>query len=466
MKPSPSRASTTTRIGRAWPPDAAASPKRQKKAHSREHDHLRNLQAKPASVPLKTSLLIICSLLTLPVQAIAQQQVPPATATLSADTAWTGEPLSLRITLFSPGPFSGAATFDFPEVPGLFFVNTGSPTVGTRTIDGSEYTTQDHRILVVSQRDGTNTIPPFTIRYKGRPTFTADPEPFQTSTPELRFTTQRPPGMEDDDVVVVATKVDFSQSWSDLPDDKKLMAGDALMRTITRTTENTSAIMLPPPPVTAPAGVKVYLADPVVEDKFDRGDLNATRTDEITYQFQNDGSFTLPDLTFDWWNPDSKSIQSATLEGQVVEVASPPAPPLTQQVAKSPGRFIIVLLILAVIVWRLPRIIRVARIKWHAYKTDPERLAARTVVAACRSHDAIKAHTALNQWLLLTRAHPSTLLDREQNILAKVCYGTEANEAPWSGQALLDAFKDTRRHALSQGKKSSKKTPLPALNPT
>ncbi|MEM7145270.1 MAG: BatD family protein [Verrucomicrobiota bacterium] len=413
-----------------------------------------------------TSLLIICGLLTIPAKTIAQQQVPPATATLSAETAWTGEPLSLRITLFSPGPFSGAATFDFPEVPGLFFVNTGSPTVGTRTIDGSQYTTQDHRILVVSQRDGANTIPPFTIRYNGRPSFTADPEPLQTTTPELRFTTQRPPGMENDDVVVVAAKLDFSQSWSDLPDDKKLAAGDALVRTITRSTENTSAIMLPPPPISAPEGVKVYLADPVIEDKFDRGDLNATRTDEITYQFQNGGSFTLPDLTFDWWNPDTKSIQSATLIGQVVEVTAPPAPPLTEKVAKSPGRFIIFLLILAVILWRLPWIIRATRVKWHAFRTDRERLATRKVAAACRAHDATQAHTALNQWLLLTRAQPSPTLDLEQTILAQVCYGTEPETTSWSGRALLNAFKDTRRHALSQGKKSSRKSPLPALNPT
>jgi hypothetical protein len=68
--------------------------------------------------------------------------VAPVRAELSETTAWTGEAVSLVVTLYSPGPFSGTAAFEIPQLPRTAFVKVGNPLVGSEQIEGESYLTQ------------------------------------------------------------------------------------------------------------------------------------------------------------------------------------------------------------------------------------------------------------------------------------------------------------------------------------
>ena len=72
---------------------------------------------------------------------IACPSVSPAAevvqAKLGKDAAWTGEAVPLIVTLYSPGPFSGTAAFDLPELPLTVSVKSGNPLVGTEHVDAS-----------------------------------------------------------------------------------------------------------------------------------------------------------------------------------------------------------------------------------------------------------------------------------------------------------------------------------------
>ena len=89
----------------------------------------------------------------------------PVRAELGKETAWAGEAVPLFITLYSPGPFSGTAAFDLPEVPQLIFVKIGSPMVASEEIDDESYMTQRHEFRSYTQLSGRIVIPPFRVRF-------------------------------------------------------------------------------------------------------------------------------------------------------------------------------------------------------------------------------------------------------------------------------------------------------------
>ena len=209
-------------------------------------------------------------------------------AKIEKESAWTGEAVSLNITLYSPGPFSGTASFDLPELPQTVFIKTGNPVVGSESFDGESLFTQRHQITVYTQRSGEIVVPPIPVRFSGKKTFVGDPVLFEDATPELRFQSNRPPGSESLGVVIAATDFETSQVW--IPNNPTtLQPGDVIQRTITRTASGTTAMMFQPASRSAPGSVRVYLTDPIVADETDRGQSTAKRIDTMKYQFERAG---------------------------------------------------------------------------------------------------------------------------------------------------------------------------------
>lgn len=175
------------------------------------------------------SVLLFHSL-QLPVESPAAETVR---AKVGKETAWTGEAVPIIITLYSPGPFSGTAAFDLPELPQTVFVKTGTPLVGSEEIDDESYITQRHEFALYTQRSGKIVIPAFRVRFAGKKTFTSDAEPMEGITSELQFESKRPPGTESMGVVISATAMKIEQSWNPMSP-SEIEAGDVILRTITR----------------------------------------------------------------------------------------------------------------------------------------------------------------------------------------------------------------------------------------
>ena len=380
-----------------------------------------------------------------------------------------GEQVAVSVTLFSPGPFSGTAAFDLPEIPGVYFLKSGSPLVGSEEVEGESWFTQLHELTVFSQREGEVVIPPIRVRYEGKRSFTGKPEPFAGSTPELRFTSKRPPGLEDAVVVVVASEMEIEQKWSS-GEGAELQAGDAVVRTITREAGATSAMMLPPADASSPDGVAAYAGNPEVLDKSERGESLASRTDTITYQFTRGGSFTVPDLTFTWWDPGSESVRSRALEGRTFKVASAPGVGAEDPAKAGNGwkQVLIVLVAILVLAWLLWKPVAVVTARIRRHLEAPERLAAKRVVSACRRNDASGAHAALLHWRRVSGAGQSdqSELDNTLHELARICFGREPEPFQWKGADLLRTFKRARANWRARSEDRSHDSPtLPNLNP-
>ena len=115
------------------------------------------------------------------------QAFEPVQAELGKEVAWTGEAVPLIITIYSPGPFSGTAAFDLPELPQTVAVKVGNPVVGSEDVDGESYLTQRHVFHLYTQQSGQVAIPSFRVRFSGKRTFTSDAEAMEGETPDLRW---------------------------------------------------------------------------------------------------------------------------------------------------------------------------------------------------------------------------------------------------------------------------------------
>lgn len=105
----------------------------------------------------------------------------------------------------------------------------------------------------------------------------------------------------------------MQQSWS--PPLKNLHAGDSIERRITVTATKMQAMLIPPLPLEAPAGLRIYPEEPVVQDqKTDRGDfVYGRRTESAKYFIQKEGDYTLPAIQLKWWNLSTNRLVTTVL---------------------------------------------------------------------------------------------------------------------------------------------------------
>ncbi len=420
------------------------------------------------------SVLLVCLYWLCSVSA-SVTAAEPVMAQLAKDSAWTGEAVSLVITLYSPGPFSGTAAFDLPELPQTVLMRGGSPLVGSESIDGETFFTQRHELTVYTQRSGTIEIPAFRVRFSGKKTFTSPAEPIEGVTPRLSFESKRPPGTDQLGFVLTATSMQVTQSWS--PDGvDTLHAGDVIERRIKRIATGTTAMMIAPISSVASEGVRVYDVEPVVQDRSERGDSSAERSDTVKYQFERPGTFTLADTTIAWWDADAGELKREILRGKTIRVVGNH---VASQARLEPGRksrvtglymtSAVTLCIGISLIWKLIP-------TWTAPPRHSEAAAAGRLLAACRDNDVNRAYAALLRWKRIVSSGAidqlqkevidGTSFSHEQQRLARRLFGQDEAAAPWTGEQLASAFTQTRCAFLDQRQVGIPlRSSLPALNP-
>ena len=63
-----------------------------------------------------------------------------------------------------------------------------------------------------------------------------------------------------------------------------------------------------------------------------RADMTGTRITDIHYRFVHKGQYTLPELSFQWWNTTKRKVEKISLPAITVEVNSAPPLPLDQRI--------------------------------------------------------------------------------------------------------------------------------------
>ncbi|XZE52205.1 hypothetical protein SH139x_003888 [Planctomycetaceae bacterium SH139] len=414
----------------------------------------------------------LCAILgLLPASLLTAQE--PVRAELGEESVWMGQAVPLLVTLYSPGPFSGTAAFELPKIPRTIVMKAGTPLVGNEDIDGVSYFTQQHEFTIYTQQTGEVVIPAFRIRFSGKKTFTSEPESMEGSTPELLFESRRPPDTEQFSALVSAAELASTQSWN--PEaTEPIKAGDIVERTIARRVSGTAAMMMPPVTTAAPLDVRVYLDDPIIKDQIQRGEATAERIDTIKYQFEQAGTYQLPEMSFVWWDVQSSELKRTMVPGNTFTVEGP------QAAAESTSGLSEFRWLLAILVVGFLSIGTVTKLlsAWRLRHNRPEEIAARRLLAACHMNAPADAYTALLQWQkLVCGAHrasgikffrsagDASSLEAEQAVLARHLFGGESPQGAWAGQKLAATFTQARRRIRLTVRGHRAARSLPQLNP-
>ncbi|TWT35865.1 hypothetical protein KOR34_07610 [Posidoniimonas corsicana] len=378
---------------------------------------------------------------------------------------WVGQKAPFYVKLRSLGPFTGAASFSLPQVPRAVIVGVGNPTVSTEDGGDDTWYVQTHEFALFSQASGKVVLPAFEVRFGGRDEPAGPPVDRVEKTSEVTFDVKNPPGRQGDAYLVTTSEIDVTERWDPQPADAK--QGDVFRRTISQSAEQVTGMALAPPPRGAPPGVKVYLADPQVSDKTNRGDFIGARTDTITYMLTEPGEVTLPAIKYVWWNPAKESFGDTTLPSVTIDVAAV-AVPVVDPKPKAPARVPVWLLIaiaagVSLVVWQWPRLVAFA-IECHRRLNPPDRVVARRLLRACRRNDAKAAERAWVDWQNAQPGdyRPAPNLAQAAAGLAKCLYGT-ASPTTWDGGALATAFR--REHSTHSPSWRPHPPSLAPLNP-
>jgi len=441
----------------------------------------------PLKVAVKMSRnflkIILLTSLLLPLSVVAADQEVKADVAISVQQdqdIWAGQQVTLKLDLKTTGFSFSDSHFNLPEVPGAFLMQTDTTTIKfTEKIDGQTWQIVRYPLALYPQKAGQLEIPSIAVRFSTSAGFGSTEKAFEFQTKALVLTIISPPGVKDGDLVITTPSFELDYQWQ--PESGTAQTGDAFTLTVKRRASDISAMLLPPLPVFRAEGLAAYPQAPEVNDKTNRGDLTGERIDSIIWVVEKPGTYDIPGIRFQWWDPDSRELKQQIVPGLNLDILPSPADKVAADASDKPGQsgkeYLWLLVVVftaftAVFLWlRLgPKTPRQA--------VDTENSTFATLQKACRSNHAGPTHSALHAWIaqsspaLSPNSRPVTL-----NEFARACDDAQLSaeleqlqealifsDSNWQGSELINSLRRIRRKIYKQ-KTVQSRTHLAPLNP-
>ncbi|WP_047515543.1 BatD family protein [Vibrio harveyi] len=226
------------------------------------------------------------------------------------------EQVILYIEVATPRWFTGGTRIDSVEIPNVIAKQRNQlATNYTERKGGQTWSRQRWEITLYPQASGQFVIPPVAVGVQ-----VSAPDGSKVAgtlyTQPIKFEASMPSGLlSDESAWFTATKVSVDQKWTTSNDELKV--GDAITRTITINAQDSLSVLLPDLLSNdSTASYQAYPQPNRLDDKQTRGDYQSSRIEESVYVIQQGGEFTLPEHTFQWWNSQSKQLETVVIEGK------------------------------------------------------------------------------------------------------------------------------------------------------
>ncbi|EOA8957612.1 hypothetical protein ACIMS1_003235 [Vibrio harveyi] len=226
------------------------------------------------------------------------------------------EQVILYIEVATPRWFTGGTRIGSVEIPNVIAKQRNQlATNYTERKGGQTWSRQRWEITLYPQVSGQFVIPPVAVGVQ-----VSAPDGSKVAgtlyTLPIKFEASMPSGLlSDESEWFTATKVSVDQKWTTSNDELKV--GDAITRTITINAQDSLSVLLPDLLSNdSTASYQAYPQPNRLDDKQTRGDYQSSRIEESVYVIQQGGEFTLPEHTFQWWNSQSKQLETVVIEGK------------------------------------------------------------------------------------------------------------------------------------------------------
>ena len=316
--------------------------------------------------------------------------------------------LELQIEVATDKWFSGGTRIGRFEIKDAIVLQREKFAVNSTYVEaGTTWTMQTWVLTLYPQRAGRFEVPriPLTLSIAGEG---LEKIQGQLSTKPVEFSATVPDELQDKSSWVASpvfsVKESFNRSLA------HFNPGDALIRTIKFSAEDTPAMMLPTLNSINIDGVGIYHKPPELSDKVNRGDYLAERTERLTYVFEQPGEYELPEETFYWWNLKKQQLEEIVLPAHQFKVGAIAARtdssgPVKEEIEVAAVErvdkwFIIaLLLVLLVVIFYLYKLARKQRPSDEAKPSLSERELQKAFKRACRRGEKAKAIAVLYQYL-------------------------------------------------------------------
>lgn len=222
----------------------------------------------------------------------------------------------LTIDLYTSTWFAEAPAF--PEITiedVIVYQQKGFKTNLNRKVRGETWSGQRQEYFLFPQKPGAFEVPALEVTTRVGQQGT----PVSLMTEALVFKADYVPGVAE--MIIVADDLSLKERWTS----EDLRAGDALERRIEMTADGTLGMLIPPLRPGPLKGVQIQQGQPRVNEKTQRGEMQAERLEHWIYHFPRAGTYTLPAVELRWWDLGSGQLQMARLEEKTIKVGINPA---------------------------------------------------------------------------------------------------------------------------------------------
>ncbi len=237
-----------------------------------------------------------------------------------------GQLIRVYVELTTPTRFTSAPQYPELKVPGAIVLMPDQFGINfSNNQGGKSFVGQRQRYAVIPQRPGTVTIPAIAVQVgvdvdgKASDVMTVKSVPFTivVVVPEAARGVHH---------LVAVPKLSVNEKYE--PALERLKVGDAFTRSVTITADNTFTLALPATVFKPINGIRLYPAQPVLNDNANRGQYKGSRSDAATYALEQAGSFSIPEIAINWWDTDKETLETVELEARTFSVAPNPDAPV------------------------------------------------------------------------------------------------------------------------------------------
>lgn len=419
-----------------------------------------------------------------------------------------GQQVHIAVTVMTPNYFTSAPAFPVISIPGaIVTMPDESGQNSTDQVGGVTYAGIQKIYIFSAQQAGDFTLPPLKITF----TYGGDngqPQHGSVTLPATRISAKLAEGAAaaasaNGGALMPVARITISQQF-DRPvggHPSSFHVGDALVRTLNTYAVQTQSMMIPPPHVDAPPGVRVFAADPKLSDETkDRvGLLGGRRIDRLTYVFERPGTYTLPAVRIGWFNAAANRQETAeapalpvtvlaALPGSAAAIAPEAASIASATTANAHAKrqwhvvevaraAVVLLLAMMVVRWLVRRwpSFMAQRAARQAQRAASEPVLFQAVVQAGRTHHASQTYAALLAWSSHLNSGVSAWCAAQRDPALVAALGdlesrlfnpdqAKSSDA-WQATPLLKALKPARATWLQRRQQQASMAALPALNP-
>jgi len=258
-------------------------------------------------------ILLFLTLIYFP--AISQKLI--SYVTVSPDNAYIGEPVQLKVSVFTTTWFTSGVDVGNIQIDGALTVYFRSVSTN-REFGGKKYSGVDFFYNIFPTNEGVITVPSLSINvespkegdYKGTKRI--------IKTKSKTINVKGVPLGYDPNNWLVATSLNINEKWSSSIKDVKV--GDVIQRSITRTAGGTLSEFIPETQWDSINGISIYPQRAIVNTHKSKTAVSSSRTETVNYLFEKEGQIIIPSIEYSYWNSNSKKFYHKQIDSVIINV--------------------------------------------------------------------------------------------------------------------------------------------------